>query len=727
MKRIISFLAAAALVFGTGAALPEGAVGLDAAISASALTYGDFEYTVLEDGTVEISGYSGSDAYLNVPAKIENKAVTVIGEYAFATGPFMGNENIVNVTLPDSITNISVASFAYCPNLESVNIPENVTVISERAFWGCKSLKGITIPNSVTVIGGWAFCSCIGFSSVVIPRSVESISENAIGYTGGSDKVDGFTIYGYSGTVAESYANNCGFEFIDLGKEYTYGDWVYTLLADGTIEIAKYQGSDTIVTVPAEIDGKKVTRIGEHAFDYCIDITDVTIPEGVTSIGDWAFSECYKLKNIDLPDSLKSIGEMAFQLCGFESLAIPNNVTSIGKDAFWNCYNLNNVMLPDNLVSIGDGAFGNCVKLESIEIPIYVESIGKEAFWNCESITKVTIPRIVSTINEKAFGYIYENNAGESKLDGFTIYGYSGTAAETYANNDGFEFVDLGKEYTYGDWVYTLLADGTIEIAKYQGSDTIVTVPAKIDGKKVTSIGAAFAVWNCQAEITEVKLPSGLKKIGAQAFSNRTTLEKVNIPDSVESIGNSAFWCCTKLKAITLPDSVTSLDAGAFSGCEALESITLSENITSLNTFGFDASYYGVLSGCSKLKSVVIPKKVTVIDDYAIGYSMVNLFDKTNPQVAKVDGFTIYGYSGTAAEEYANKNGFTFIPLDAEPGDADGNGDVTVDDVLLIQQKIAGWDVKVNEAAADLDGDGKLTVSDALIVQQIIAGWKIVI
>ena len=58
-------------------------------------------------------------------------------------------------------------------------------------------------------------------------------------------------------------------------------------------------------------------------------------------------------------------------------------------------------------------------------------------------------------------------------------------------------------------------------------------------------------------------------------------------------------------------------------------------------------------------------------------------------------------------------------------GDADGNGDVTVDDVLLIQQKIAGWDVEINFANADADGDGNLSVSDALIVQQIIAGWKI--
>ena len=58
-------------------------------------------------------------------------------------------------------------------------------------------------------------------------------------------------------------------------------------------------------------------------------------------------------------------------------------------------------------------------------------------------------------------------------------------------------------------------------------------------------------------------------------------------------------------------------------------------------------------------------------------------------------------------------------------GDADDSGEVTVDDVLLIQQKIAGWDVEINFANADADGDGNLSVSDALIVQQIIAGWKI--
>lgn len=458
-KRLLSASFALAML-SVGLGVPFGnSVGIKTAVTASAYTSRDFEYNVLDDGTVEITGYNGSEADLIIPAKIDDKAVTVIGDYAFTTGPYMGNEKIVDVTIPDSVTSIGEFAFAFCGNLKSINIPDSVTIIGvaafndcsklervifsngvtiigERAFYGCSSLKGINIPNSVKTIGGWAFCNCTGFSSVVIPKNVESISENAFGYIDGFDKRDDFTIYGYKNTVAEEYANSCG-----------------------------------------------------------------------------------------------------------------------------------------------------------------------------------------------------------------------------------FTFVDLDKEYTCGDWKYTLLANGTAEIIKYSGNDTIVNVPAVVDGKNVTSLRDVFAPWNYKGNITEIHLPSGVKNIGAQAFSNCESLEIVDIPNSVESIGDSAFWCCTKLKTIKLPDSVKKLGAGAFSGCTSLEEITLSNNITSLNTFGFDAVYYGVLSDCPKLKSVVIPKAVTTIDDYAVGYIEVFL-DGDNSKIEKVDGFTIYGHKGTAAETYANKNGFIFIDLD---------------------------------------------------------------
>ena len=58
-------------------------------------------------------------------------------------------------------------------------------------------------------------------------------------------------------------------------------------------------------------------------------------------------------------------------------------------------------------------------------------------------------------------------------------------------------------------------------------------------------------------------------------------------------------------------------------------------------------------------------------------------------------------------------------------GDADGNGEVTVRDVALLQQYIAGWDATLDAAAADADGNGEVTVRDIALLQQYIAGWDV--
>ena len=171
----------------------------------------------------------------------------------------------------------------------------------------------------------------------------------------------------------------------------TYGDYQYTVLDDGTVEISKYTGEDTEVSIHAEIDGKMVTRIGDDAFDECTSITSVTRPDGVTSIGKWAFMWS-TLTSITIPDSVTSIDNSAFSYCCLKSITIPNSITSIGSYAFWGCTGVNSVTIPKNVTSIGDYAFG---------------------YWSAYST---------------------------QKIDGFTIYGYKGTAAETYANDNGFPF-----------------------------------------------------------------------------------------------------------------------------------------------------------------------------------------------------------------------------------------------------------------------------------------------
>lgn len=109
----------------------------------------------------------------------------------------------------------------------------------------------------------------------------------------------------------------------------TFGDFEYEDF-DGEIEICKYTGSDSEVTIPSKIDNKPVTFIGERAFYQCKRLTSVTIPNSITSIGDYAFYGCTHLTSVTIPHTVTSIGESAFDGCThLKSITIPRSVTKI--------------------------------------------------------------------------------------------------------------------------------------------------------------------------------------------------------------------------------------------------------------------------------------------------------------------------------------------------------------------------------------------------------------
>ena len=148
-----------------------------------------------------------------------------------------------------------------------------------------------------------------------------------------------------------------------------------------------------------------------------------------------------------------------------KDITIPNNVKNISDYAFQSCENLNTIVIGNNVDTIGNCAFALCKNLKNVKISNSVKSIGTAAFRDCDNLDSITISKNVSNIGEFAFGYysLYNeenDNFDNIKYNNYKIYGYKNTAAETYAKENGFEFISLGKQILTGD----ANLDGTVNI-----------------------------------------------------------------------------------------------------------------------------------------------------------------------------------------------------------------------------------------------------------------------
>ena len=446
-------------------------------------------------------------------------SVTRIGEFTFS-----GCESLKSITIPDGIEWICQHTFASCTSLTSVIIPDSVTSIDTSAFSDCTSLKSITIPDSVTSIDSSAFKDCRSLTSIKIPDSVTSIEsstfENCRSLT--SIKIpDSVTSIESSTfefcTSLTSIAIPNSVTSIESSAFYCCTSLTSITIPDSVASIGDYTFASctslTSITIP-----DSVTRIGEFTFSGCESLKSITIPDSVTSIGEGAFRDCTNLTSITIPDSVASIGEGAFRDCtNLTSISIPDIVASIGESTFENCTSLTSITIPNSVTSIGDYTFNNCKSLTIITIPDSVTSIGDYTFRNCTSLTSITIPDSVTSIGECAFMY----------CENLTIYGYKNTAAEEYALNNGFEFINLAEERTLTDKASSISVSGVVNsnadlnVSKlentYEKSVATYDITLQKDGIAIQPDGA----------IT-IKIPSDVKDCKVMWLKDDGTAEDMN-------------------------------------------------------------------------------------------------------------------------------------------------------------------------------------------------------
>lgn len=122
-----------------------------------------YTYTVNDDGTISITGYSGDETNLELPATLDGYVVSAIADHAFEA-----NWDMVSITMPNGLTSIGESAFMDCTALTTVSIPETVSEIRRAAFAGCTSLASVTLPETVSTVQEEAFTGCTALTQLTI-------------------------------------------------------------------------------------------------------------------------------------------------------------------------------------------------------------------------------------------------------------------------------------------------------------------------------------------------------------------------------------------------------------------------------------------------------------------------------------------------------------------------------------------------------------------------------
>lgn len=355
----------------------------------------DWQWDVLEDGTVSIKNYSGTETEVEIPSQLEGKKVTTLGYYAFK-----GNTGITNIRIPDTVTTLEDTVFSCCTALKEIVIPSSVSSIGEEVFLDCYSLTDISVASD----------------------NQAYMSEDGV-------------LFNKAKTELIAYP---------LGNARTGYD-----IPEGVKELRGYafnMANLTKIQLPSSLQ-----HIGDSALYVMDTLEEITFPEGLVSIGDYALGSAQN-KTLHIPSSLKQIGMKS--LTGFSDLtaimvgaanpsfsekdgilfnkkqtklvsypaaregrtyAVPSSVTEIGISAFVT-NEFTNLDIPANVVKIGSNAFRYSPHMKYIKILNPRCEI--EEFTD---LLDITIPRQV------------------------TIYGYEGSTAQAFAKDHDNPFESLGE------------------------------------------------------------------------------------------------------------------------------------------------------------------------------------------------------------------------------------------------------------------------------------------
>ncbi len=281
------------------------------------------------------------------------------------------------------------------------------------------------------------------------------------------------------------------------------------------------------ITVPDTIEGCPVTAIQNYAFQNCVNVTGVILPDTLVTIGDGAFLGS-GIEGIVIPNGVSVIPGFAFKNCkALSGVELPEGITELGSHSFSDCDVLAEIVLPESLQVIGDGAFFECKELESVNLPAGLTEIGTDAFHGCIKLASdIVIPEGVTKINTNIFRNCYE-------LNSLTLHdNITGIGSQPFLNCNKLQPIRLPESLV------------TVGSNAFYFQDVQLPLPPNIETIGYMAFYKAEFFDENGEKASVINIPEKVKTIGKEAFLGSSVAGEtayVSIPASVESIGADAF------------------------------------------------------------------------------------------------------------------------------------------------------------------------------------------
>lgn len=472
---------------------------------------------------------------------------------------------------------------------------------------------------------------------------------------------------------------------IELNKE-TDGDYEYVKIDEGSaIELIRYIGSETEVSIPGKINNISVTTIGAGCFEGNSTVVEVKLNSAIVTVKDAAFKDCTALKEVKKTESLTSLGVSCFEGCtALEEFEFPESVTLVPEKCFAGCTalaeikahknlkgaaadaftgtvyennmpdgalvfgrilysykgNVADLVVPEGVSVIEDYAFLGNESLKTLTLGPDVEEIGLYAFQNCVNLESIAFDEAIGIIDSGAFKGCTALKAVEFADTTLATIGY-----ESFADCTSLATVTLPETVSaIGDYAFANTVVSTVDFGKnvseigvntFDGDVALESINvvdknktfSSVDGVLYSDDGKALILFPA-AKKGDFVVPASVEEIREDAFEasalNNVTFEENS---ALSKIGANAF-SGSDITAINLPLNVTKINSATFKNAEKLAEVTFNEGLEYIGSYAFE--------GCTALKDIVLPDTLKDIATGAFaGTGLVSV--ATGNGVANID------------------------------------------------------------------------------------------